>query len=258
MKFFPSTIKWELKKWRVRMLPLIIAALILWLALWAMPTPAAEWEGIWYMLFSGFYAMLAAAAALIGLAMAMFYPMVSVAGYEFWPSTLAERLSGRRFAVPLTVRLALAVLTYAIGVAIFIGTVLLLRDIEFAANIFMQIGCECALVAHPPEGIICLRTSARGLAGLAASVMPIFTLAIPLYLLFVAALIFTDGRDKLSTVFSFIPLLWIAGSAVTFFTGHSLPGGDILMFVIYPVGALLLSCRMIDRFADMVGGVFLW
>ena len=255
MRFFPSTIKWECRKWLEGMFPCVFAAMLLLLLLWATPTPVYDGNAAWRTFFVAFHFILAIITMVIGLVMVVLYPSISIAVFN---STLAERLSSRRFIVPLVVRLAFAAITYVIGAAIIIGTILLLRDIEWIASIFLQFGCECTIAAHPPEGVICLRTSARELAKLAASLMPILALAMPLYFLFATTLLITDDRDKYAIAFGILGVLWVFGLGVTYIIGLRIPCSDILLFVIYPLVSVYFSCRMIDRYADMAGGAFVW
>ena len=135
MRYLRNTIKWEVRKWRAHVLPFVLMVLAAWLVMLVLQmvfAPVGSWEDLLEygttveVTVMTFILTFGGVSALVGLAIATHYPVVSAIGYEFCKKNLLEHGSGRPYATAMAVRMSINVMTYVIGTGILTVTFLLM------------------------------------------------------------------------------------------------------------------------------------
>jgi len=259
MRHLKSTVKWEIRKWLAYVLPPALAVLVIWPILWVLPVLLGEQSDFLRSSTQITYVILGIAVALVVKYMAFIYPLLSIVGYAFMPTNFTEHGSGRPFAVVLAVRLVVAALTYSLGVGILIVTLFLLRGIGwgFAETLIAGPSCRYGAYGSCLDYVGALCTCEASLMPLIidlAMFLPWLVVMLPAVFLHGSAASSTKKKDKWVVVSSIASYVWVALIFQGYITGVDIPTS--IIFVIYPIVFLILSCRLIDHNCDIYGVIF--
>ena len=252
MRYLRSTVKWEMRKWKEYVLPYLLAVLVVWLILWALAgTTLALGLGI----LTGF----------VGLYMITIYPTMSVVGFEFTTKNLPEHGSGRPFAVVLAVRMIIVVITCLVGFMIFSVTFYFLASLGWDFAVPMASTSRCvfgvyvACRDYREDLCICTRLSPFAFVAWNLIIMELIAMVVffPGAILYAVVSVTAAGRGKAIWPYALLFYMWsvagfVGGPVWGLVTGNQILGFSLVMFIIFPIVFLILSCPLVDRHSDKI------